>query len=57
MTTRSQDVAQFMIMTLQPSWEKERLGKRLSSTPYFPLTVFLVKYTKRSRELQERSWL
>jgi serine/threonine protein kinase len=35
MTTRSQDVAQFMIMTLRPSWEKERLGKRLSSTRYF----------------------
>jgi len=53
---RSQDVVRFMTMTLQPSWGKERLGRNSSFDATFSaLTVFPVRYTRRSRKLRERS--
>ena len=54
-TARSQDVAQFRIMTLRPNWGKEHLGKSCTPTRHFPLTTFAARYIRQSRKPQERS--
>lgn len=51
----SQVAAQFTIMTLRPSWEKERLGKNFASTPRLHPDHPPVRFIKRFRKVRGTS--